>query len=324
MSAGVQPEELLKKLRESRSPPQTGDRKDKAALRACSMTLIIADGEAGDVRNLLEGLAREYPSRAIAVHAGAASGHVQADVTSMCWSLPGHEQHVCCETVAITVDPDQLDQAASIARALIVPDLPVVFYCRSPRLLSRPGVEELSDLAGRIIADSISVADFAPVLAKLAAYDAAGLSPSDFAWTRLTRWREMISQIFDDAGCADIAPSIAGATIEWEGEHQPSSAYYMAAWLEQSLSRRLDFRLVRAGECDHARIKSVHLRGPGVDLSVSVDQTQAAEVVALARSRHTVLPRPSELELLREELSIFSHDPVYDGVLRRMPELLLR
>jgi glucose-6-phosphate dehydrogenase assembly protein OpcA len=327
VSAGVNPERLLRRLDEEwvtlGKQAHTGGR--DGILRACSLTFIAALEGEDEMGNLIADLIRAHPARAIVLRARSENGErVRADVRTLCWKPFGSKEQICCELIEITSGASRFDEAAPLIQALTVPDLPVVLYVRSAPLLLRHGMEGVVELSGKVIADTSSIREFSTVLAALAAQRLEGRQVSDLAWTRLTRWREMIAQVFDDPCCGGIAPAIEQAAVEWEGQHAPSSAHYMAAWLEHSLGRQLSVRLIRAGDCDHARIRSVRLAGRDVDISVTVDQTRAAEVVSPGQGRHTVLPRLKEDELLREELSISGHDPVYDEVLRRMPELLFR
>jgi glucose-6-phosphate dehydrogenase assembly protein OpcA len=321
MTAGVNPEALLRELDEEWAGLGGGD----GILRACSMTFLTALEGDDEMGNLMAGIMREHPARAVVLRVRPSHGDpVNAGVRTLCWKPFGSKEQICCELIEISSGAAHFGEAAAIIQALTVPDLPVILYCRSAALLPRRDLEDVARLCGKIIIDTGPIAEYSDLLTSLSRHRASGRQVADLAWTRLTRWREMIAQVFDDPCCGNLLSFIATAAIEWEGAHQPSSACYMAAWLEQSLNRRLDILVRRAGACDHARLKSVRLFGTGVDISVTVDQTRAAEVLSPGQDRHTVLPRLKEEELLREELSISSHDPVYDGVLRRTPDLLFR
>ena len=145
----------------------------------------------------------------------------------------------------------------------------------------------------------------------------------DLAWTRLTRWREAIAQLFDDAAGHERARQLERVRIEYQGGFVPLSAYYLVAWLRHCVDRDLEFTFAEAGKCDRARVLSVALQGStGAEVSITVSPDRDVEVNAGLQSAHTIFARLSEYELLREELSVLGPDPVYEAVVARASELL--
>jgi glucose-6-phosphate dehydrogenase assembly protein OpcA len=142
----------------------------------------------------------------------------------------------------------------------------------------------------------------------------------DLAWTRLTRWRESIAQVFDNPVYMARVGDIAEVRIDYEGEHVPMSACYLAAWLRNVLHRGLRFEFRRVGEAARARVQTVALRGDGLAASITVGQDRAVELHAGMTETHAVFPSLHDCDLLREELSVLGRDPVYDEVVRRVPE----
>ena len=82
---------------------------------------------------------------------------------------------------------------------LAVPDLPLIVWCRSPRLLAMPEFRAIAAMARKVVIDSAGMPDghaaLQPSLAHLAR---GGVLLGDLSWTRLTRWREMLSQVFEN------------------------------------------------------------------------------------------------------------------------------
>src|SRR5207248_1358896 len=97
---------------------------------------------------------------------------------------------------------------------LLVADLPVILWSRLPRLFGTPALNELSRIATRTIVDSAAFPEAAAALRLLAA---SGIALGDLAWTRLTRWRELIAQIFENPAYAAHLPAIAAVTISHPG-----------------------------------------------------------------------------------------------------------
>src|ERR1035438_5248504 len=87
---------------------------------------------------------------------------------------------------------------AAVVLPLTVPDLPVILWCRSPRLFQLPAFSQLAAIAQKVVLDSAAFGDPAAALGDLCGAAAAGRLLADLSWTRLTRWRELIAQIFEN------------------------------------------------------------------------------------------------------------------------------
>src|SRR5207247_290054 len=81
---------------------------------------------------------------------------------------------------------------------VVVADLPVILWFRPPRLLASPALKDLARIATKTVIDSEIFGDAHAALARLSGAAASGTLLGDLAWTRLTRWREMIAQIFEN------------------------------------------------------------------------------------------------------------------------------
>jgi len=232
---GVRPERILRELDDlwvSLSRQEEGF--GSGVLRACSMTfLVLAEG--GEETDLVAGtlalLMRDHPSRAIVLRlAGDSRGRLESQVLAQCWTPFGHRQQICCERVEITASPDELPAVAALLRALIAPDLPVVLWCRNPEGLESAALSDIFDLAGKVIVDSGVSADPRTAVAMIGRARAAGRLVGDLAWTRLTRTRESIAQLYGDPSNQDRMGSIRKAVREC-----PDEAGYLSAWLNRAL-----------------------------------------------------------------------------------------
>jgi glucose-6-phosphate dehydrogenase assembly protein OpcA len=149
---------------------------------------------------------------------------------------------------------------------------------------------------------------------------------ADLAWTRITRWREILNQVFESPSMAGRAGSVEQVEIGFAGSAVPSTAGYLGAWLHRSLPRHPAIRwtplpheqLVRGT----GRIRSVHLRGnalsvrlnrpPGVDVQIDVDGVPG-------RLHFPLLTLAS---VLRDEIAIGGADRVFDESWRLLAGLL--
>ncbi|MCC6536571.1 MAG: glucose-6-phosphate dehydrogenase assembly protein OpcA [Bryobacterales bacterium] len=332
-TTAISPSRILKDLdalwlslgeEQQHEPPVSGARGASPVLRACAMTLIaVVDTDDVTVGETLAMLVRSHPSRLIVltVTPGEAPS-LEAGVTAQCWMPFGKRQQICCEQISLSASRSSLPEIPPVIRGLIVPDLPVACWLRGRNLLQTPELEGVMRLADKLIVDSGGVADLAAQIGYISAHEAGVRRVGDLAWTRLTRWREAIAQLFDDAGGAARAQRLERIRIEYEGAHVPMSAYYLAAWLRHSLGRSLRAEIVRVGHFERARVCSVHLAEQACDVSITVTSGRDVQLHAGARDAHTVFPRLSEYELLREELSVLGPDPVYEAVIAAVPALL--
>ncbi|MFN7925052.1 MAG: glucose-6-phosphate dehydrogenase assembly protein OpcA [Bryobacteraceae bacterium] len=326
-TAAISPSALLAELDSlwvSMSKDQT--EQPDAILRACSMTLIVAtEGEDGDIGETLAKLMRDHPSRLIVLRIGDdGSAPLAARVVAQCWRPFGWRQQICCEQIEISASHGQLQDVPPVLRGLLVPDLPVALWLRGAIASSVASLEPILPLAEKVIVDSQPIQDLQGQYERIEELRKAGHYVGDVSWTRLTTWRQSIAQIFDDPSCLERISDVQGVRIQYQGSFVPMSALYLVGWLNHSLGRELDLTLVPAGECTRARVHSVALLGTQVDYSVTVAQDRSAESHGGGPDAHSRFPTLGEYELLREELSVLGPDPVYEAVLKMMPQVLAR
>jgi hypothetical protein len=144
----------------------------------------------------------------------------------------------------------------------------------------------------------------------------------DFSWTRLTRWREMLAQVFENQENLAQLHEISGVELQC-GEGFRVSAWYTAMWLKGCLAD--------AGAPD----ASLAVRPAAEGVSLRVKLAAEGFVVELARredrmvvtvngvSQCTSLPQPTDYLLMREELGIVRRDPVFEKALTRAASLTL-
>ena len=291
-----------------------------AVLRACSMTLIaVVEGDVQEVGETLALLVRQHPARLIVVPVSESrEPRIEAGVTAQCWMPFGKRQQICCEQIVLSTSTSSLVEIPPVIRGLIVPDLPVACWVRGQRVLHTPELAGVIGRADKLVVDSGGVSDLARQIRFIQEHEAGMRRVGDLAWTRLTRWRQAIAQLFDDAGGGERARRLQRVQIEYQGSHLPLSGYYLAAWLRNSVGRPLPVTFTKAaGECDRARVLSVTLD----EVSIKVGLDRDVEMHTALRDAHTLFPRLTEYDLLREELSVLGPDPIYEAVIGAVPEL---
>lgn len=330
--ATIQPDRILRELSELwvSFGKQNGD-EPSGVLRACAMTLVVlaeAGEDANDVGETLANLMREHPSRAIVVRVSdSQQPALEARVFAQCWMPFGQRRQICCEQIEISASHGSLADVPAVVLPLVVADLPVILWSRPPRLLASPAWHDLSRIAAKTIIDSAPFPDRREALQRLARATRSGLLLADLAWTRLTRWRELIAQIFENPVYFSHLPSISAVTIYHAGQAPHAGVWYMAAWLQQCLERagsKSRVLLEQAGgpsDSGLSRIEFISDGPSGLTVSVRKVEGSAAEVRVNALVNRTVFPEASDYVLLREELSIPGHDPAYDAALALAAEL---
>jgi len=325
MSTTIQPEKILRELSELWvSLGKDADHgQESGVLRACSMTLVTLVEEAEDptdVWSTMAALMPEHPSRAIVIRfRPSAARELASRVFSQCWMPFGHRRQICCEQIEIMASDASLPDLAAVVLPLAVADLPVMLWCRGARLVSLPDFPQLGKIAHKLIFDSVAFPEAVAALAKIGDCSRSGQILGDLAWTRLTRWRGLVAQIFESRKYLARLPEVAEIRVGFGGTAPPAGAYYLAAWLLDCLEKvgaRARVSWVTAPDAAAGQLARVELLG-GQALRVSIGVTgdrehQTAMVQVDSLSNRTVFPPDNDYILLREELSIPNRDPVYD------------
>lgn len=166
-------------------------------------------------------------------------------------------------------------------------------------------------MATRIVMDSTGAPDPRAALERIAA---AVSRPKplvgDLAWTRLTRWREMLSQVFENRRNLERLAGTAHLLIG-DGGAVTTRALYFGAWVKDGL------------EALGARVSVRIARAPGTFIELTVDgftvrlERQDERLVTTIDnvSDCTSLPGATDYLLMREELGIMRRDPVFEKTL---------
>jgi glucose-6-phosphate dehydrogenase assembly protein OpcA len=312
MTVAVKPEKILRDLHELWAQLGREQETSGGVLRACAMTLLVVaedEADAERVRQTLGVLMHDHPSRAIVLR-GSTGAALDARVFAECWMPFGRQQQICAEGIELTADLMELSDVAQFLLPLIVPDLPVVLWCRGPRSFAERTFDPLFQLAAKIIFDSSSAPNAKAAISSLRTLHAGGLRVADLAWARLTGWREVLAHLFDNHMPA--ASSIQSARISYGAPRASTTALYLAAWISRALpSARVT---LESGEGDPV-LQSVALSGEGVDISITRAHEGSLEVRSGAVQSRSLLPSESDDALMRAELGILVRDEIFEAVL---------
>lgn len=319
MGGTISPDRILKELsdlwvnmgREGHTETGAG------VLRACTMTLLVLAEEAEDPSELGETVAAlmpEHPARTVLVRLCRESERALSErVYAQCWMPFGQRRQICCEQVEISVNQDALGDLPSVVVPLAVADLPVILWCRTPRLLGMPEFREIASMARKVVVDSAAMPDPREALRRMDAVRERGVVLGDLAWTRLTRWREMLAQVFENRQRVAQIAGLRRVAVEWGGTYE-TSARLMAAWIADALAQAGAAPKVEVTKSDAVATLRVEIEGEG--LRVELKRSDSTLLVAVNdAAHHTSLPYPTDYLLMREELGIVRRDAALEKTL---------
>jgi len=323
MSSTLAPERILKEMADIwvELAHSTTDDPNAGVLRSCSMTLVVLAEENDDAMSLGETIAAlmpEHPARTIVVWPKK-NEELSAKVTAQCWMPFGQRRQICCEQVEITAPEGSLADVASVISPIAAADLPLVVWCRSRPAVDGADCADLLRMADKLILDTAGWPNPDASVQRLAALAAGGLALGDLSWTRLTRWREMLSQVFENRNYASRLPEISRVRVAYGGTTRTVLARYMGAWLESVLdtvSVRVSADLESDPKVPAGLLSFVELSAGGF----RVELARQGELLVTAvdgLSQCNSLPVATDYSLMREELGIVRRDEIYERALAR-------
>ncbi|MDQ6665267.1 MAG: glucose-6-phosphate dehydrogenase assembly protein OpcA [Acidobacteriota bacterium] len=321
----IQPDTILHELSDLwvSLAKQPAEGEAAGVLRACAMTLITVVDETEDpaaVSETLAELMHEHPSRAIVIRLRDTSEPVlSARVLAQCWMPFGTGRQICCEQIEITASDASLPDLAAVVLPLTVPDLPVMLWCRSARLFRLPGFFGIAEIAQKVIVDSADFPDSVPAMRDIAEFLKGGRLIADLAWTRLTRWRELVAQIFENRSYLAGLARVRRLRVARE---RSRGAYYLTAWLLDGLEKAGCSPTLAWDRTGSTTISFESDDSGGCNVALQTEEGSNVEVRVNGLVTHAVFAPPSDYTLLREELSIPGRDVVFEAALERALRLL--
>ena len=317
MATAVKPERILKDLAKlwNDLSKQDNQKGSSGVLRACAMTLIAAVEQESDAQAVSETIAEimhQHPSRVIVIRIDpAAEAGLDARVFAQCWMPFGRRQQICCEEIEITASDDRIEDLPKLMLGLIVPDLPVVLWCRSERLFRDISFQYLFPLANKIIIDSSSFGDSSQAPALIRLLTERGFLIADLAWTRLTRVRQTIAQIFENQNLLSKLSQIERVVISYaapDATKPPAALQYLVGWFRATVAAKVEtvFRHPQSAE----EVLGIAIEGHDLHVSIEIGPGAAAVQVD-GLNRRISYPKLSGADLMRDELSILTVDPTF-------------
>jgi len=223
--------------------------------RASVLNLVVfanRESHARRAARTIADLAIRHPSRAVVILADRERTVGIGELGLFC-RLAGSNatQQVSYEQILIRAHGDADARLASAVIPLLLPDLPVFLWWTGTPPLEAAHFDALLALADRLIVDS---ADFArpdqtlPAIAAAAQVGHGRYGVTDFNWTRLTPWRDLVAQFFDVPAWRPFLDGVTGVrvgfAVDADGrEIHPTQALLFAGWLASRLGWRAVERL---------------------------------------------------------------------------------
>ncbi|MGH2562275.1 MAG: glucose-6-phosphate dehydrogenase assembly protein OpcA [Thermomicrobiales bacterium] len=234
---------------------------DQITMRASTVNLVVLCDSVETARDISDviGHLREFcPSRTvILVTDGPHHEEDQLTIRTAVYQRPvGRDRPpVIYETVTVMANSKRASSLANIASTLLIPELPDFLWWHSQSLLRHPLFDELTDICDRLIVDTTAVnrsLETIRMLARLAGVRQSEIHLSDLTWARLTPWRHLIAQFYDDAIALASIDRIDEVAISYgyDGDSENSrlaSGLLLAGWLATRLGWHAPGELVRAG-----------------------------------------------------------------------------
>jgi glucose-6-phosphate dehydrogenase assembly protein OpcA len=315
----VKPEKLLKELgslwTQLGKEENEGSSRSAGVLRAVTMTFILGVEEGEDEVAGGEALAQlmhEHPSRAIVLKlAKDSSRDLEGRAFAQCWMPFGRRQQICCEQIEVSAGAQHFGDVVSLLNGLIAPDLPVVFWCRSARIFEHAAFGDVAAMAHKVIVDSRSHNNPIETLRWIDRQLKAGHLVGDLTWTRMTRWRQTIANVFERLDCQSFFHHLNRAVIGYAHAPVPVAATYLSAWLKSALG--MDF----PAECKYVesdvrwQIREVRFESALQDVVIDRREVGFVESHVNNFSSRFVFEVLDEAKLVREELAILGRDPIF-------------
>jgi glucose-6-phosphate dehydrogenase assembly protein OpcA len=332
----------------------------RTVVRTRTLNLVIASPETQMPAELVEQVTQAHPCRVLVLERTREPSKLHAEISTSCASAQSGTSCLVREEVRLLA-PAQLEggKIESLVVPLLVSDVPVFLWWRGTPDFTSELFVRLAAHANRVILDSSEFKSAWSGLTEIAraiSSQSWRARISDLAWGRMTIWRELTTQFFDNRRCGEHPQHIRLARIAYGGgDHLPADAVLLAAWVAHQLgwraaqptqvsaaTRNTHFRLALQRDGDQREIEFVSdgAAPPGIASLQLVAEGERAGLFTIEHTpdyhslvttsrlagqeqvQRTVRSRISTLpEMIVRELSLTGRDVLYEQVLIAMSEI---
>lgn len=211
------------------------------------------------------------------------------------------------EVIVLRAYGDAARDQESLVTGLLLPDAPVVAWWPNDAP-EKPSAAPIGRIATRRITDAASQKDPASHLRKIAKNYVPG--DSDFAWTRLTLWRQQLAAVLDQP------PYDSVLSVEITGAADSPSTDLLASWLELKL--KVPVKVVKAAKGKMpAGIRKIKLTRKSGDVILDRNVPDVATLIQPTQpAREIALPFRNLRDCLSEDLRRLDPDDLFGQVVR--------
>jgi glucose-6-phosphate dehydrogenase assembly protein OpcA len=240
----------------------------------------VPEAWAEQARSALEGMAERHPSRTILLFPQPNAGQSRIDACAHVerWEVPGTDRAIVTEVIELTLRGERAKAPASIVEELLISDLPVFLRWRGEPPWRATELDQLVEVADRLIVDSTEWDDLPHPYKRLAELFPR-CAASDIAWARTSRWRSHLASLWPEIGSV--------GTVRVTGT--AAQALLLCGWLRSRLGR------------------------PEIELEH--EEAETLKAVALDGEPVPLPPGdpPAPSDVLSDELERYTPDPVYEA-----------
>jgi glucose-6-phosphate dehydrogenase assembly protein OpcA len=222
----------------------------EAVLRAAALTLVVYvdNAEAAEeVRSIAASLSEQNPCRVIILMAQPQAGPdgLRSWISAQCKcdAAVSNRKQIRGEQIVIRATGAAVPDLGSVVLPLTLSGLPVYFWWRAGRFAPPDYFDPILRIASHVLVDSARFENAESDMAALAEFvrkRTKQLAFVDLNWARLTPWRELISQCFDNPRVRGYVQQLRSLRIEYEAQSvrraaQEAQALLIAGWLASRL-----------------------------------------------------------------------------------------
>jgi glucose-6-phosphate dehydrogenase assembly protein OpcA len=244
--------------------------------RVCVANLIIyaprGEGRAA-IDEMLDEVTEQTPTRAVVLLADTEAGEsaLEAYVSTRCQAAPRGGKQVCGEQVTIEAAGSALENLATAAEPLLVPDIPTFLWWKDIPHYEDKLFTRIVELCDRVVIDSDAFDHPREDLLRVAQLieEHPRIALSDLNWGRLTTLRNLLAGFWDVADYRQYLDRLDTVEIEFAPpraatDQTSAQALLVAGWF----GSRLGWEIVSAGDTSVGGGCSFRLRSAGREIDL--------------------------------------------------------
>ncbi len=253
-----------------------------AVLKASTHNLIIFVDNKSRYEELLTDIHEiisHHPGRMIVAFLDPENnaGEIEAHISAYTKQTKEGITQISAELVILeTGDPGSVHLGGAIL-PLLLPDLPVYFWCTSLCALNHPNFDTLINFTDRLIVTTPdeydSLNDMAKAFNRILALEHE-CNISDISWSALTGWREALARFFDPENNRKYLGYLEEVEITYSGDKLSNHAFLIAGWLSSQLGKVSAAPSLDDGSTIYFKRQSEHL-------PIKIRKKNMAEVTGL-------------------------------------------